>query len=162
MRFLRLWGLKHSLDEKPRRPKLFYAVIAVSTLVGILINFIGVNPIKHLSCGSHQRFSRAADLGVIMLVANNQAVLGRDVNGPLRCHGLDNYDSDVCSCWRSGLDLGQVQPADLRSVLAGHRKRYFSVRYHGVLITMMPVAPFKIQQGLQPGAALNVEQVLIP
>src|SRR5260370_31201592 len=41
-------GWKHGLDEKPRRAKLFYAVIAVSTIVGILINFIGVNPIKAL------------------------------------------------------------------------------------------------------------------
>jgi len=84
MRFLRLWGWKHSLDEKPRRAKLFYAVIAVSTIVGILINFIGVNPIKALVLAAViNGFLAPPILVVIMLVANNKAVLGRDVNGPL-------------------------------------------------------------------------------
>ena len=42
------FGWKYGLDQKPRRAKLFYAVITVSTMVGILINFIGINPIKAL------------------------------------------------------------------------------------------------------------------
>jgi len=77
-------GWKHGLDEKPRRAKLFYAVIAVSTIVGILINFIGVNPIKALVLAAViNGFLAPPILLVIMLVANNKAVLGRDVNGPL-------------------------------------------------------------------------------
>jgi hypothetical protein len=42
-------GWKYSLDEKPRRAKLFYAMIIVPTLIGMLINFVGINPIGALS-----------------------------------------------------------------------------------------------------------------
>src|SRR5262249_6760375 len=41
-------GWRGSLDEKPRRAKLFYAVICVSTIAGMLINFAGINPIAAL------------------------------------------------------------------------------------------------------------------
>jgi Mn2+/Fe2+ NRAMP family transporter len=59
-------------------------VIAVSTLAGILINFIGINPIKALVLAAViNGFLAPPILVVIMLVANNKAVLGRDVNGPL-------------------------------------------------------------------------------
>jgi hypothetical protein len=44
----RALGWKYGLDEKPRRAKLFYCVIAFSTLVGMLVNFIGINPITAL------------------------------------------------------------------------------------------------------------------
>lgn len=77
-------GWKHGLDEKPRRAKLFYGVIAVSTMIGILINFIGINSIKALVLAAViNGFLAPPILVVIMLVANNKAVLGRDVNGPL-------------------------------------------------------------------------------
>ena len=77
-------GWKHGLDEKPRRAKLFYGVITVSTTVGILINFVGINPIKALVLAAViNGFLAPPILVVIMLVANNKAVLGRDVNGPL-------------------------------------------------------------------------------
>jgi hypothetical protein len=41
-------GWKHGLSEKPRRAKLFYAVIVVPTLIGMCINFAGINPISAL------------------------------------------------------------------------------------------------------------------
>jgi Mn2+/Fe2+ NRAMP family transporter len=41
-------GWKHGLDEKPRRAKLFYAMIVIPTLIGMLINFVGINPISAL------------------------------------------------------------------------------------------------------------------
>jgi NRAMP (natural resistance-associated macrophage protein)-like metal ion transporter len=77
-------GWKHGLDEKPRRAKLFYGVIAASTLVGMLINFLGINPIKALvSTAVINGFLAPPILVVVMLVANNKAVLGREVNGRL-------------------------------------------------------------------------------
>ncbi len=76
-------GWKHGLDERPRRAKLFYGVITVSTTVGILINFVGINPIKALVLAAViNGFLAPPILVVIMLVANNKAVLGRNVNGP--------------------------------------------------------------------------------
>ena len=38
--------MEYGLDTKPRQAKQFYAVIAVSTAVGMLINFTGINPIR--------------------------------------------------------------------------------------------------------------------
>ena len=77
-------GWKHGLDEKPRRAKLFYGVIAASTVIGMLINFIGINPIKALFWTAViNGFLAPPILVVIMLIANNKAVLGRQVNGRL-------------------------------------------------------------------------------
>ena len=75
-------GWKHGLDEKPRRAKLFYGVIAASTLVGMLVNFIGINPITALFWTAViNGFLAPPILVVVMLIANNKAVLGREVNG---------------------------------------------------------------------------------
>lgn len=75
-------GWKHGLGEKPRRAKLFYSVIAVSTLIGMLINFGGVNPISALFWTAViNGFLAPPMLIIIMFVANNKAVLGPNVNG---------------------------------------------------------------------------------
>lgn len=75
-------GWKHGLDEKPRRAKLFYGVIAVSTLVGMLINFLGINSFKALVWTAViNGFLAPPVLVVIMLIANNKAVLHNRTNG---------------------------------------------------------------------------------
>ena len=76
------FGWECSLDDKPRQAKQFYAVIAGSTFVGLLINFLGLNPIAAL-------FWTAVINGlispplliVIMLISNNRKVMGEKVNG---------------------------------------------------------------------------------
>ena len=75
-------GWKHGLDQKPRRARLFYAVIALSTFIGMLINFVGVNPITALLWTAVINGVVAPPiLVVIMLIANNKSVLGNKVNG---------------------------------------------------------------------------------
>lgn len=77
-------GWKHGLDEKPRRAKAFYAVIALLTLTGMLINFAGINPIRALVWTAViNGFLAPPILVIIMLIANNKAVLGNRVNGLL-------------------------------------------------------------------------------
>ena len=77
-------GWQHGLDEKPRRAKLFYAVIAASTVVGMFVNFIGFNPITALFWTAVINGILAPPvLVVVMLVANNRRVLGNEVNGTL-------------------------------------------------------------------------------
>ncbi len=72
------------LDEKPRNAKRFYAVIAVTTFLGMLINFLGINPIKALFWTAVINGMVSPPLLlVIMLVANNKEVMGENVNGPL-------------------------------------------------------------------------------
>jgi NRAMP (natural resistance-associated macrophage protein)-like metal ion transporter len=77
-------GGRYGFDEKPVRAKLFYAVIAVSTLVGMLINFLGINPISALFWTAViNGFLAPPLLVLIMLIANNKDVMGRRVNGRL-------------------------------------------------------------------------------
>jgi Mn2+/Fe2+ NRAMP family transporter len=77
-------GWNRGLNEKPRRAKLFYGVIALSTIVGTSINFIGVNPMTALFWTAVINGLLAPPiLVVVMLIANNKKVLGARVNGPL-------------------------------------------------------------------------------
>lgn len=77
-------GWRRGLDEKPRHAKLFYGVIAASTVLGMLINFLGINPIRALFWTAViNGFLAPPVLVVVMLVANNRKVLGDEVNGPI-------------------------------------------------------------------------------
>jgi NRAMP (natural resistance-associated macrophage protein)-like metal ion transporter len=75
-------GWNRGLDQRPARAKLFYLAIAVSTFVGMLINFTGINPMTALFWTAViNGFIAPPILVVVMLIANNKAVLGRHVNG---------------------------------------------------------------------------------
>ena len=54
----------------------------MSTLIGMLINFVGINPIDAL-CWTAVIYGFLAPplLVLIMLIANNRAVMGRWING---------------------------------------------------------------------------------
>jgi NRAMP (natural resistance-associated macrophage protein)-like metal ion transporter len=76
------FGWRAGLDEKPRHAKKFYAVIAASTLIGVAIDFVGINPIKALFWTAVINGVVAPPLlAVVMLVANNKRVMGPRVNG---------------------------------------------------------------------------------
>ena len=71
------------LDEKPRHAKKFYGVIAASTLVGVILDFAGINPISALFWTAVINGVVAPPLlVVVMLVANNKRVMGTRTNGP--------------------------------------------------------------------------------
>ncbi|MFL6211309.1 MAG: Nramp family divalent metal transporter [Pyrinomonadaceae bacterium] len=77
-----MFGWKYGLDEKLRGAKQFYAIIAVSTLVGMTINLLGINPITALFWTAVINGLLSPPLIIIiMLVANNRRVLGARVNG---------------------------------------------------------------------------------
>src|SRR5438552_10187065 len=42
------FGGRYGFNQKARNAKLFYGVIIASTLVGLMINFVGINPIRAL------------------------------------------------------------------------------------------------------------------
>ncbi len=78
------FGWTCGLGKAPREARRFYGVIVVATLIGMLINFIGVNPIDALVWTAEiNGFLAPPLLVVLMLVANNKLVLGRHVNGRL-------------------------------------------------------------------------------
>ena len=76
------FGWECQLNHKPRQAKQFYTVIAFSTLVGMLINFAGINPISALFWTAVINGLVSPPLViVIMLVSNNRKVMGDKVNG---------------------------------------------------------------------------------
>ena len=75
-------GWKYGLDTKPHEAKQFYAVIAVSTLIGVLVDFIGIEPMTALFWTAVINGVLSPPLLVlIMLVSNNPKVMGKRVNG---------------------------------------------------------------------------------
>jgi Mn2+/Fe2+ NRAMP family transporter len=76
------FGWRSGLDEKPRHARKFYSVIAASTLIGVLINFLGINPISALFWTAVINGVVAPPLlVVVMLVSNNKKAVGHRTNG---------------------------------------------------------------------------------
>jgi NRAMP (natural resistance-associated macrophage protein)-like metal ion transporter len=76
------FGWKHGFNKRPERAKEFYWLIAVSTLLGMMINFAGINPIKALFLTAVLNgFLSPPMLFLIMKVSNNRKIMGTRVNG---------------------------------------------------------------------------------
>lgn len=77
-------GWKQGLNRKPWKARAFYTLITLSTLAGMAINFVGVNPIQALFWTAVLNgFLAPPLLVVVMLVSNNPQVMGERRNGPL-------------------------------------------------------------------------------
>jgi NRAMP (natural resistance-associated macrophage protein)-like metal ion transporter len=75
-------GWKYGLDEKPRRAKRFYAMIVVFTLIGTLVNIVGINPITALLWTAViNGFLAPPLLVVIMRIGNDPRIMGARTNG---------------------------------------------------------------------------------
>jgi NRAMP (natural resistance-associated macrophage protein)-like metal ion transporter len=76
------FGWQYGLNKRPGRAKEFYGVIVVATLVGLGINYIGIDPIKALFWSAVINGLLAPPLMVlIMLVANHEGIMGQRRNG---------------------------------------------------------------------------------
>jgi Mn2+/Fe2+ NRAMP family transporter len=67
----------------------FYVVIAVATLVGLLINFLGIDPIKALVFTAV--FNGIAAVPLLFMIAkvgNNRSIMGEYKNGTLSNLGI--------------------------------------------------------------------------
>jgi len=74
----------NGLNRKLRRAPQFYVVIALATLVGIAINFLGINPITALVVTAVLNGLLAPPILVLlMLVSNDRKVMGIRTNGRL-------------------------------------------------------------------------------
>lgn len=77
------FGWKWGLDRKFRGAKQFYIVIGASTLIGLFINLIRINPMDALFWTAViNGFVAPPLLVVIMLISNNKTIMGKRVNGP--------------------------------------------------------------------------------
>jgi Mn2+/Fe2+ NRAMP family transporter len=75
-------GWRHGLGEKPRDARAFYGAIAGFTLIGVAMNFFGMNPMKMLVwSGIIQGFSTPPLMLLIMLMTNRRDIMGERVNG---------------------------------------------------------------------------------
>jgi Mn2+/Fe2+ NRAMP family transporter len=78
------FGWKEGLYRKFRQAHGFYGIITIATLVGLLINFTGIPPFKLLYYTAILNGICAPPLLVlIMLIANNEAIMGRNTNSRL-------------------------------------------------------------------------------
>ncbi len=78
------FGWRSGLNSKPTRAPQFYLVILAATLVGMAINFLGINPITALVISAVLNGVVAAPLIVlVMLVSNDRNVMGERTNGRL-------------------------------------------------------------------------------
>ncbi len=75
-------GARASLNARPAEARLFYATIAVVTVVAVALNFLGFNPMKALVLsGIVQGFSVPPLLLMMMLMTNDRRVMGDRTNG---------------------------------------------------------------------------------
>jgi len=74
-------GLKEGLSKKSGLALGFYGVIAASTLVGMLISWLGIDPIKALYYAAALNGLAAPPLmALVILIANNKKIMGKFVN----------------------------------------------------------------------------------
>ena len=74
-------GWQYGLNEKFWRAKQFYAIIIIATLIGMCMNFLGINPIAALFWTAVINGLLAPPLLVlIMFIANNRQVMNQHIN----------------------------------------------------------------------------------
>jgi Mn2+/Fe2+ NRAMP family transporter len=75
-------GWRNGLSCKPKDAKLFYAAITIFTLAAMLLNFLGINPMRALVfAGIVQGFSTPPLMLLIMVITNRRSIMGDKVNG---------------------------------------------------------------------------------
>ena len=73
-----VFGWAESLDAKPNDARAFYATIAVATLLGAALNFVGLDPVRALYWAAVVNGVLAAPLmAVMMLIVRNPQAMGR-------------------------------------------------------------------------------------
>ena len=71
-------GRPASLDAKPQKARLFYASIAVTTLAGALLQYVGINPVRALYWSAVINGVLAAPLmAIMMLIVRNPKAMGK-------------------------------------------------------------------------------------
>ncbi len=75
-------GIKQGLSKKFGKAPGFYGIIAASTLLGLIISWIGIDPYKGLYYAAVLNGLAAPPLmAMIVLISNNKNVMGKYVNG---------------------------------------------------------------------------------
>ena len=79
--FAETFGLPQGLDKKFHQAKGFYAVIAISLILGLSLNYVGISPIQALIYTAILYGVTAPVLiAIILHISNNKAIMGEFVN----------------------------------------------------------------------------------
>ncbi len=82
--FSEAFGFKEGLAKKLTEAKAFYATIAIATVVGALINLLGINPIKALYYTAILNAIIAIPLiAIIIRLADDKRIIGKHKSTPL-------------------------------------------------------------------------------
>lgn len=80
--FAETFGWEEGLDKKFHEARGFYVVIAISLLLGLSLNYIGISPIKALIYTAILYGLTAPVLiAIILHISNNRRIVGDNVNG---------------------------------------------------------------------------------
>jgi len=80
--FTETFGWEQGLDKKFHEAKGFYVIIAISLILGLSLNYIGITPIKALIYTAILYGITAPVLiGIILHISNNKKIMGDNVNG---------------------------------------------------------------------------------
>jgi NRAMP (natural resistance-associated macrophage protein)-like metal ion transporter len=75
------FGWEHGLDKKFHEAKAFYVVIAISLVLGLSLNYVGISPIKALIYTAILYGMTAPVLiAIILHISNNKSVMGEYTN----------------------------------------------------------------------------------
>lgn len=73
-----MFGIAGSLDSKPNKARLFYGTIAVTTMLGVSLQYVGIDPARALYWSAVVNGVLAAPLMVMMmLIVRNPRAMGR-------------------------------------------------------------------------------------
>jgi Mn2+/Fe2+ NRAMP family transporter len=76
------FGWKEGLDKKFYHAKAFYLIIAISLILGLSLNYIGISPIKALIYSAILYGLTAPVLiAIILHISNNKKIMGKNTNG---------------------------------------------------------------------------------
>jgi NRAMP (natural resistance-associated macrophage protein)-like metal ion transporter len=76
------FGWEQGLDKKFHEAKAFYVIIAISLLLGLSLNYIGITPIQSLIYTAILYGLTAPVLiAIILHISNNRTIMGDNVNG---------------------------------------------------------------------------------
>ncbi len=76
------FGWKQGLDKKFHKAKAFYIIIAISLILGLCLNYVGITPIQSLIYTAILYGLTAPVLiAIILHISNNKKIMGDKVNG---------------------------------------------------------------------------------
>ena len=80
--FTESFGWKEGLDKKFHNAKAFYIIMAISLILGLSLNYIGISPIKALIYSAILYGLTAPVLiALILHISNNKKIMGKNTNG---------------------------------------------------------------------------------